>query len=110
MKEYLFYTTEGYTEGPYPDYPMENCQVLGRVSGNNPEEALNKLIEGNNWICQAGFSEEAILFVQIVTPGMKHDVKEVIQYLWKDEEKHFAENGKPSDHIFKSLQSLKKSL
>ena len=41
---------------------------------------------------------------------MKHNVKEVIQYLWKDEEKHYAENGKPKNHIFKSLQSLKKSL
>ncbi|MCH5226649.1 MAG: hypothetical protein J1F16_02350 [Muribaculaceae bacterium] len=72
---------------------MENCQVLGRASGNNPEEALNKLIEGNHWICKTGFTKEAILYTQLVTQKLKQDVKEVIQYLWKDEEKHFAENG-----------------
>lgn len=110
MKEYLFYTTEGYTEGPDPGYPVENCQVIGRASGNNPEEARKKLIDGNNWICKAGFTEESILFVQIVTSEMKHNVKEVIQYLWKDEEKHYAENGNPLDHIFNSLQNLKRIL
>ena len=31
MNEYLFYTFEGYTEGPNVDYQVENCQILGRV-------------------------------------------------------------------------------
>lgn len=29
MNEYIFYTDEGYTEGPNEDLPVENCQMLG---------------------------------------------------------------------------------
>ena len=40
MNEYIIYTTEGYTEAPNENVEIENCQVLGRVSGDNQENAL----------------------------------------------------------------------
>lgn len=35
MNEYIFYTDEGYTEGPNEDLPVENCQMLGCVMADN---------------------------------------------------------------------------
>ena len=106
MNEYLFYTFEGYTEGPNVDYPVENCQILGRVKGNNPQEALKNLLKENVWITKAGFSIDSIKFVQVVSSELKEDIKCVIEYLWKDEQTHFVENGKPQNHIFNTLRKL----
>ena len=38
------------------------------------------------------------------------DLKKVVDYLWSDEEKHYEESDKPSDHIFRTLQTLKVKL
>ena len=34
MSEYIFYTTEGFTQAPNGNN-VENCQVLGRAFGKN---------------------------------------------------------------------------
>lgn len=109
MKEFLFYTTEGYTEGPNSDYPVENCQVLGRSHGHTPQEALHNLVEDNHWILKAGFSTNSIIFVELLTSEIKQDINKVVEYLWKDENKHYEENGEPLDHIFSTLCNLKKN-
>jgi hypothetical protein len=39
----------------------------------------------------------------------KH-LEKVIDYLWYDEEKNWADSGKPSDHIFVHLRAVKEWL
>ena len=39
----------------------------------------------------------------------KNDLKKVLDYLWNDEEKNYEESDKPSGHIFKTLQRLKRA-
>jgi hypothetical protein len=34
-------------------------------------------------------------------------IKTIVDYLWEDEERHFEENDKPKNHIFRQLKTLK---
>ena len=52
MSEYIFYTTEGFTQDPKGN-DVENCQVLGRVFGRNEDEARYNLLKENPWIKEA---------------------------------------------------------
>ena len=58
MSEYIFYTTEGFTQAPNGNN-VENCQVLGRAFGKNIKEARCNLIKENRrrgnspWIAPA---------------------------------------------------------
>ena len=52
MNEYIFYTTEGKTTPPHEDKTVENCQVLGFACGNNAKDALNTLLQENQWIAE----------------------------------------------------------
>ena len=65
MREFMFYTLEGYTEGPHGE-EVDNCQLLGRETGENVNQAAKKLIEKNPWIEEAGFNVGEMLFVEIV--------------------------------------------
>lgn len=49
MAEYIFYTPEGYTEAPDGD-EIDNCQMLGRATGADRNEALMNLLKDNPWI------------------------------------------------------------
>lgn len=61
MSEYIFYTTEGFTQDPKGDN-VENCQVIGRALGNSEEEAKNNLLKENPWIEEAhGFDKEMLI-------------------------------------------------
>ena len=60
MTEYIFYTTEGFTQAPDGE-DIENCQLLGHAYGNDEHDALLNLLKENLWIEQRGFSpNEAI--------------------------------------------------
>ena len=48
MKQYIIYTTEGYTIAPNENVEIENCQVLGEASGNTPDEAKDNLLKGKS--------------------------------------------------------------
>lgn len=61
MKQYLFYTGEGYTVSPN-DSELESLQILGIEEGNDEEEALLNLIQTNDWIIESGFKMERISF------------------------------------------------
>ena len=61
MNEYIFYTTEGYTEGPNGEQ-VENCQLLGTAFGIDHNEAMDKLFDENPWIAQAGFTPYGVLW------------------------------------------------
>lgn len=54
MNIYIFYTIEGYTEGPNGE-SVENCQLLGEAYGENAEDALSQLLSENPWIESHGF-------------------------------------------------------
>ena len=46
MKNFVFYTAEGYTESPNGEQ-VENYQILGFESGNTQDEALQKLLKND---------------------------------------------------------------
>ena len=39
-------------------------------------------------------------------PQVKQDIKTVVDYLWRDEERHYLESGYVKDHIFRVLKRL----
>ncbi len=41
--------------------------------------------------------------------NIRNLINELVDYLWKDEEKHFYESGKPKNHIFHTLSKIKLS-
>ena len=54
MAEYIFYTTEGFTQAPDGE-DIENCQLLGRAYGIDKHDALSNLLNENPWIKERGF-------------------------------------------------------
>ena len=65
-QEYIIYTPEGKTIAPNEECFVENCQVLGCVLGENPEEAIDILLRDNPWIAEAGFSRDEFIVRQLV--------------------------------------------
>lgn len=65
MPEYIFYTTEGFTQTP-DGSEVENCQVLGTASGKSREEAKRNLLNENPWIEQKGFNSACFIVKQIM--------------------------------------------
>ena len=59
MKEYVFFTLEGYTFSPN-NKEVENIQVLGFEKGDTLKEAFNNLIKNNDWIKNSGFNIDEI--------------------------------------------------
>mgnify|MGYP006924773943 CR=1 FL=1 len=106
MSEYIFYTTEGFTQDPNGN-DVENCQVLGRAFGKNENDARCNLLKENPWIEKAGFDNTDFIAKQLLTEDQKTDIKAIIDYLWKDEHKHFQEEHYPKRHIFRILKRLK---
>ena len=106
MNEYIIFTTEGHTTAPNENLEIENCQVLGRARGNNPNEAKDNLQKDNPWIAEAGFDSSEFVVVQLLSDEERVAIKEVLDYLWDDEERHYEESGKPANHIFPVLKRL----
>ena len=113
MNEYIFYTTEGHTNAPNDSVEVENCQMLGMAHGSNREEAMDNLLQENEWIEYAGFSCDKIICKQLITKKQISDIKTVIDYLWADEERHYekclgADEIKDAKyHVFHYLKHLK---
>lgn len=107
MNEYIFYTTEGYTDAPNDGIEAENCQVLGIVRCSNESEAQENLLNENPWITKAGFAPEEFFVRQILTKGQRNDIIALVDYLWADEERHFEESEEKEKHIFNVLKRLK---
>ena len=64
MREFIFYTFEGYTESPTGEF-VENLQVLGFEFGENIINAQKTLMAKNQWILEKGFDENKIIGRQI---------------------------------------------
>ena len=39
---------------------------------------------------------------------IRQDIKTVLDYIWRDEERHYAESGRNKKHIFRALKRLAK--
>lgn len=77
MTEYIFYTTEGFTQAPDGE-DIENCQLLGRAYGKDKHDALQNLLKENSWIEERGFAPyEAIGKALIST----NNAEEKLSYL-----------------------------
>ena len=106
--KYLFYTSDGYTESPNGN-TVENLQVLGEAEGCSVNEAYNKLVENNDWIVSGDFTPENTYYKMIVTQEIISHIQTVIDYLWKDEKKHYEEEGaEEKNHIFSYLKNVSK--
>lgn len=105
MKEFIFYTFQGYTESPLEE-PVENIQVLGFEKGRSSEEANKSLLNKRPWIIESGFDEQEIIHKQLLDNNTKDLIKALIDYNWDEEKKHYEENP-VSDHIFLTLKRLK---
>jgi len=64
MKNFVFYTFEGYTVSP-TDIELDNLQILGFESGENSEEAIKILINNNSWIKKSGFDVNKIVYKEL---------------------------------------------
>lgn len=109
MNEYMFYTSEGFTESPNGK-ECENLQILGFEKAENMESSKRKFIENNKWILDYGFDAEKILSKKILTEEVIASIKTVVDYFWKSEEKNYTEclaaDGNVENHIFNHLRKL----
>ena len=65
MTEYIFYTTEGFTQAPDGN-DIENCQLLGRAYGKGKHDALSNLLKEKPWIKERGFKPCEIICKELV--------------------------------------------
>lgn len=54
MRQFIFYTCQGFTEGPNEE-EVDNCQLLGHAEGESAEKAFENLLKENPWITAKGF-------------------------------------------------------
>ena len=64
MKEYIFYTFEGFTQSP-TGKGVENMQILGIEYGASQESAKATLLSNNKWIEEYGYDDTKILSRQL---------------------------------------------
>lgn len=107
MNQYVVYTTEGFTAGPNTDIDVGNCQLLGTIEGCSEEDAIKRLFEQDEWIQKAGFSMNNAIAHPLLTKSIQEDIKNLVEYLWEDEHRHFQENNDSQDHIFYTIKRLK---
>ena len=64
MAEYIFYTTEGFTQDTKGN-DVENCQLIGMAFGENKNEAKNNLMKENPWIKEHSFDEKTFIVKEL---------------------------------------------
>lgn len=106
MNEYIIYTTEGYTEAPNENVEIENCQVLGRVSGDNQENALKTFLADNQFILEAGFDTSKFIISQIMTRQQRNDIISLLNYLMKNDSKDKERDNKTFLDIINRLNTI----
>lgn len=106
MKNFVFYTYEGYTESPMGK-PVENMQLLGFETGKTYKQAKENLMSNCEWIEEIGFNFSKIEAQQLLDDNLKELIKTLIDYNWDSEQKHYEESP-AENHIFLVLEKLKK--
>lgn len=64
MKKYIILTTEGYCESPEGEV-VENCQFLGRASGETEYQAVESFLKQNDWVISMGYKPENFIIIRI---------------------------------------------
>lgn len=64
MENFIFYTTEGFTQDPNGN-DIENCQMLGIAKGKDKVEAKENLLKDSPWILEAGFAPTEFIIRQL---------------------------------------------
>jgi hypothetical protein len=97
-------------------FKIEIQELLARVvevQADSIQEAFSKVNEqykkaeivlDYNDFAEVNFTD---INSQSKTDEINSLIKEVIDYLYTDEQKHFEESNKPQNHIFKKLERLK---
>lgn len=97
-------------------FKIEIQELLTRlveIEAENSQEAFSKVYklynEAEIVLDYNDFAELNFVDVNTVSKAdeVNNLIKEVIQYLYADEKKHFEELNLPEDHIFKKLERLK---
>jgi hypothetical protein len=107
MAQFIFYTKDRYLSPNNKD--VENLQIIGIEKGSTEQEAFKNLCNNNSWIENSNFPKEKIQCYVIFKPEFLAILNNVIDYNWKDEERHFEESELLDNHIFQDLKTLKKS-
>lgn len=94
-------------------FKIEIQELLSRtidVQANNMVEAIsiaNEMYRQEDIILDyTDLKNQAIIPYSLITEK-EQLTSEIINYLYRDEEKHFEESEKPKDHIFLKLERLK---
>ena len=97
-------------------FKIEIQELLARVvevQAENIQEAFSKVNEqyikaeivlDYNDFAEVNFTD---INSQSKTDKISSLIKEVINYLYSDEKKHFEESNQPQNHIFEKLEQLK---
>lgn len=97
-------------------FKIEVQEVLSRVvevKANDVSEAISKVVDRyNKTEIVLGYSDFVdVEFIDINSPSKNDEknslIKEVIEYLYANEKRHFEESDKPENHIFNRLEKLK---
>lgn len=107
MNEFMIYTSEGFTKSP-ENIEIENYQLLGKMIAEDEKQAKNLLKKNNPWIEEIGFDIDKAFVQQVFTPENQQDLKTLLDYMWKDEEKNFEECNYSKEHIFRIMLKLKR--
>lgn len=97
-------------------FKIEIQELLARVvevQAENIQEAFSKvnkqyikaeIVLDYNDFAEVNFTD---INSQSKTDKISSLIKEVINYLYSDEQKHFEESNQPQNHIFEKLEQLK---
>jgi hypothetical protein len=69
MKEYIFFTDDGYTQDPnHKDIP--NMQILGNASGNNVVEAFKNFKHAHTYLSEYSFKN--VIALEYIGDFIRH--------------------------------------
>lgn len=64
MKKYIILTTEGHCESPEGEM-VDNCQVLGRASGETEYQAVETFLKQNPWVISMDYKPENFIIARL---------------------------------------------
>ena len=77
MTQYIFYTTEGFTQSPDGE-DIENCQLLGCAYGKDKHDAMDNLLKENPWIKESGFEPRVAICKRLASTD---NAEEIISFI-----------------------------
>ena len=88
MAQYIFYTTEGFTQSPDGE-DIENGQLHGCAYGKDKHDAMDNLLKENPWIKESGFEPREAICKRLASTDNAEDIISFITNLL--DERQFEE-------------------